>query len=249
MRNEELFSTQASTYAQFRPSYPLALFNSLASLVKHHTIAWDCATGNGQSAQSLAHLFPKVIATDANPRQIKQTVRQPGILYALSHAENAALASHSVNLVTVSQAIHWFNLDLFYAEIKRVVVPGGIIAAWCYAQIDINPAINAIFKHLMDDITGPYWSPRRQMVDEHYRTLPFPFDEINMPPYAIQVNLSLGSLKGYVDSWSATQKFIETRRYNPWDEIENDMLKAWGDPFTLYPAQWPLYLRVGRLPE
>ena len=101
----------------------------------------------------------------------------------------------------------------------------------------------------MDDITGPYWSPRRQLVDEHYRTLPFPFDEINMPSYAIQVNLSLGSLKGYVDSLSATQKFIETRRYNPWDEIEKDNLKAWGDPFTIYPAQWPLYMRVGRLPE
>ncbi len=247
MRNEQLFTRQASVYSQFRPSYPRALFNYLASVVVEQHTAWDCATGNGQSALSLAQLFKRVIATDANINQIKEASHHPNVFYGLSRAEAVPLASHSINLVTVSQAIHWFNLPEFYQEVRRVLKPRGLIAAWCYEGVEINPAVDKPFKRLLNSVTGPYWAPQRQLINAHYQTLPFPFEELTPPSFAINVEMTLDQLKGYAESWSATQKFIEIKEYNPWDEIRVEITRAWGDPAKKYPARWPLYMRVGRV--
>lgn len=246
MRNEALFSTQASAYAQFRPTYPPALFEYLASLAPDHALAWDCATGNGQSAISLAAFFNRVVASDASPNQIAEARAFPKVSYVLSRAEQVPLTGGSIGLITVSQALHWFELDAFYDEVHRLLKPGGVLAVWCYDSIEIAPEINRVFRLLMYDITGPYWSPRRQLVNEHYRSIPFPFQEIDPPDFSIEVNWDLAHMEGYIESWSATQKYKEVIGSHPLDVVRKDLASAWGDPEKVYPVRWPLYFRIGR---
>lgn len=247
MRNEELFSNQASAYAQFRPTYPPALFKYLASLAPDQNIAWDCATGSGQSAIGLASFFSNVIATDASPNQIAEASRHDNVSYVLSRAEQVALVGNSLSLITVSQALHWFELEPFYQEVRRLLRPGGILAVWCYAMIEITPEIDRVFKQLMLDVTGPYWSPRRRLVNDHYRSIPFPFPEINPPEFSIDENWNLAHMEGYIESWSSTQKYKEVKGSHPLDVVRQDLAAAWGDPQKIYPVRWPLYFRIGRL--
>ena len=68
------FSTQAATYAQFRPTYTQSLFDFVLQNVENKGIAWDCATGNGQAAKVLAQHFDKVFATDMSQKQLDITL-------------------------------------------------------------------------------------------------------------------------------------------------------------------------------
>ena len=64
------FSKQADVYAKYRPTYPRDLFDFILSYVANKQAAWDCGTGNGQTAKELAVHFEKVVATDISQKQI-----------------------------------------------------------------------------------------------------------------------------------------------------------------------------------
>lgn len=244
----DLFSKQASLYAQYRPHYPPELFAKLASLAPYCDTVWDCATGNGQAALGLAEHFQKVIASDASAQQLAHARPHPRVSYARGLAERAPLANGTCDMVTVSQAAHWFYLDEFYQEVRRVLKPGGLVALWGYGQFSIDEEIDHILiGHFYNEITEPYWEAGRRFIDEEYRTLPFPFDEIEMPPIEMQACWTLEGVVGLLSSWSAVQKFQRERGYNPITEIWDLLSAAWGDPSTERDIRWPVFMRVGRI--
>lgn len=184
---QDLFSKHADCYAQNRPTYPNELFVYLASLVREHTLAWDVGTGNGQAAVDLANHFAHVIATDPSAEQLSHAPKHYRVSYHVATAEGAGpkegLADSSVDLVTIAQALHWFKFDAFYANVRRVLKPGGVIAAWCYGMNYVTPAVDAAVDRLYK-ITDPYWAAGRKWIDEKYATIPFPFEpagEIGVP--------------------------------------------------------------------
>jgi ubiquinone/menaquinone biosynthesis C-methylase UbiE len=247
MNFEDHFSRQAQTYAQFRPRYPRELFAYLSEQTPEHHLAWDCATGSGQAAQGLVTYYDRVIATDASAAQINNAQPHERITYLVEPAEETSLAPHSVDLVTVAVAVHWFDFERFYQEVRRVVKPGGVIAVWTYHRPQITPEIDSQIAALEDQILGEYWPERIHYLREHYQTLPFPFVEMNSPEFSIEADWNLDQLLGFINTWSAVRRYEEQRGVHPFQMIWEDLLAAWGDPGQARQIRWELYLRMGRV--
>jgi hypothetical protein len=245
MAFKDHFSGHADRYAAFRPTYPATLFGYLASLTPGHDLAWDCATGSGQAALALTPFFRSVAASDASENQIAQARPHEKVRYLVAPAERTPLPDGSVELVTVAQALHWLDLPRFYAEVRRVVHPSGMIAAWCYQLHTIGPEIDAVVRRLYADILGEYWPPERGLVEAGYRTLPFPFQEVAPPPFAMAQAWDLPCLLGYLGTWSSAQRYRAEVGSDPIDLIRADLEAAWGDPTQVREVVWPLHLRVG----
>lgn len=245
MSFKDHFSTQAAGYAEFRPRYPRELFGCITSLAPAKNLAWDCATGSGQAAVGVAEFFEKVIATDASARQIEQAEKHARVTYQVATAEDSGLRSGSVAMITVAQALHWFEHAKFFAEAKRVMQPGGIIAVWGYNLLRIAPAIDALVDRFYYETVGPYWPPERALLEAEYRTIEFPFEEIATPQFAMEAEWSCGQLLGYLRTWSATQKFIEVHNNDPVVPLAASLEEAWGKNGARL-VTWPLSLRVGR---
>ena len=244
---KDYFSAAAAEYATFRPRYPASLFEFVASLPTNRRTVWDCATGNGQAAVPLAEHFDRVIATDASAEQIAHATAHDRVTYRVALADESGLDDASADLVTVAQALHWLPLERFFAEVRRVVVPGGILAVWCYSRLTIDATIDPVIEHYYADLCGPYWSPERALVDQGYRTIAMPIDEVAAPPLWIESRLSLDELAGYVRTWSATRKFAAAIGRDPVIELRDSLLSLWGESETKRLIRWPLHVRAGRV--
>ncbi|MBC2739348.1 class I SAM-dependent methyltransferase [Thiobacillus sp.] len=246
------FSSASDRYAAYRPDYPAALFAWLASLCPRPGtsaecgIAWDCATGSGQAALGLAPYFRQVVATDASAEQIRHAQPHPAIDYRVAPAEASGLAKHSIDLITVAQAAHWFDLPRFYAEATHVLKPGGVLALWGYGRMVLPGKMDTPFRHFYAETVGPYWPPERALVDDGYRSLDFPFTEIEAPGFLIEVEWNLPRLAAYLSTWSAVKRFQDARGHDPLPALMAELTPLWGDVNTAKTLQWPLFLRVGR---
>lgn len=209
------FSRQADLYARYRPVYPEKLFDFMLEKAPGREIAWDCATGNGQTATVLGRYFKQVWATDISRKQIDHATVADNIIYSVQPAEQTDFADHSVDLVTVSQALHWFNFEKFYKEVKRVGRPGSWLAVWAYSLLKIEPDIDAIIEAYHFGTLKDYWDAERKYVDDHYANIPFPFVEITTPSFFIEYNWKLDDVQGYLYTWSALQKFIAAGNDDP----------------------------------
>ncbi len=242
------FSTQSDSYSKYRPGYPLELFDYILKQVKHPTLAWDCATGNGQAAKELSRHFDEVYATDISEKQLNNAVQAPNIIYKKETAEKTLLADASVDLITVAQALHWFDFDLFYAEVKRVSKPGGIIAVWTYSLLSINPEIDALINEYHFNTLKKYWDAERAYVDDGYSTIPFPFKQIGDPGFEIKLRWTIEEPEGYFYTWSAAQKYLVQNGYSPVPELMAEIKKSWPVSEVL-PIRFPIYLKIGRVNE
>jgi SAM-dependent methyltransferase len=244
------FSKQAADYAKFRPRYPHELFEYLGSVAPSRTLAWDCATGNGQAAVELAKVFDRVIATDASEKQISEAQPHERVEYRVAPAEKSGIDSETIDLIMVAQALHWFDLDRFYAEARRVLKPNGVLAASAYNFLHIEPAIDEVVNRYYFEVVGPFWPPERKLV-ERFASLPFPFHEIDPPKFKMTAYWNLEHLVGYLRSWSSTQRFISAKGSDPLKHIADELPGAWGDPQRTRKVIWPLILRVGKkaMPE
>ncbi|MEX2154112.1 MAG: class I SAM-dependent methyltransferase [Gemmatimonadaceae bacterium] len=243
----DLFSRQASTYAAARPSYPDALYRFIVSLVPRRLLAWDCATGNGQAARDLGRYFERVIATDASAEQIAHAANVPNVEYRVAAAEASGLPERSVDLTTVAQALHWLDLDGFAREVRRVTVPGGVVAAWSYGACHAGDDVEELLRDFEHGIVGPYWNAGRRWVDEGYRTIPFPFEEVPVPPFELRVEWSLSQLGEYVKSWSAVARYRRECGEDPVAPLMERMANHWGSAERTRDVTWALGLRVGRV--
>lgn len=239
------FSARSRDYAEFRPVYPAELFRFLASQCAQAKFCWDAATGNGQAAQSLVEHFSHVYASDASANQVQHATPHLRIRYAVEPAEKTALGDGSCDLVTVAQAIHWLRQEDFYAEVRRVLKPGGLIAVWGYGLHSVDDAVDKVVKKFYSEIVGPFWPAERKIIEDKYETLPFPFEKIDTPQYEITADYSLGEMRGYLASWSATQGYIKQHGKNPLEVIASELKEAWGDA-EKRTLRWPIYLKLGK---
>ena len=239
------FSKQAAGYAKFRPRYPRKLFDYLESIAPSRQLAWDCGTGNGQAAVGLASVFDHVIATDASEKQIANAQTHERVEYRVAPAENSGIRSETIDLIMVAQALHWFDLDLFYAEARRVLKPDGILAASAYNLLHIEKTIDEVVNRYYHDVVGPFWPPERRLV-EQFAGLPFPFREIEAPKFELTARWNLDHLLGYLRTWSSTQRFIAARQIDPLEQITDGLYSAWGKAGQKRIITWPLIIRIGR---
>jgi SAM-dependent methyltransferase len=243
---EDHFSKQSAQYAQYRPKYPDEIYAYLASIAAGCSLAWDCGTGNGQAAIGLAKYFDKVHATDASANQISLAYPHDKVDYRVEPAEHVSLRDSSVDLITVAVAIHWFNFDDFYPEVRRVLKPDGVLAAWTYNSIEISPQIDPLIWHYYREIVGEYWPERIRYIEQRYETIPFPFEEITPPSFAMEINWNLIQLAGFLDSWSATQRYKAQKGQHPLEIIWPELTAAWGNENESRLIRWPLHFRIGR---
>lgn len=245
MNFKDHFSKQSADYAKFRPRYPQDLYDFVLSHVQTKNIAWDVATGNGQVALVLAEHFNKVIATDASENQIKHATQHPKVNYIVSAAENSGLPNGVCDLITVGQALHWFDFEKFFEEVKRVAKPGCFFAAWGYRIHSISPEIDVLTKKFDEELVGPYWPKERMYVDAHYENISFPFKPIETPPFTLKWKWNMYELLGYLSTWSSTQLYMKAKQHNPLELIEKDLLTAWGNPETEREILWAIYFKAG----
>jgi len=246
MNFKDHFSTESDRYRQFRPRYPQELFEFLAKISPDSHRAWDCATGNGQTASFLVRYFKEVIATDASSNQIDSAEKIAGVEYRVEKSENTSIESASVDLITVSQAIHWFNLDKFEMEVKRVLKNGGVLAAWTYGLTFVNPQIDSLVSELCYSILDSYWPPERKMIDEGYSGIKFSLEELEPPTFQMSTYWNFDQFTGYLSTWSAVKRYREATQIDPLSLICEAMLSHWGNREDVLLVSWPLSLRVWR---
>lgn len=244
---KDLFSNQASLYAQYRPNYPRELYEYILQYVNNRACAWDCATGNGQAAIELAQYFDQVMATDISEKQLQQAQSHEKITYSVSIAEQTPFADNSFDCITVAQAYHWFQFEAFGKEVKRIAKPGAVVAIWGYSLATCDDiAIDALMKTFYRETVGAWWDKERRYVDDHYTTVPFPFEPLPTKEFQINVQWNRQQLTGYFNTWSSVQHFIKANQYNPVDELAIEMAEGWPDDNdrSFY---FPLFLRLGRV--
>jgi SAM-dependent methyltransferase len=241
------FSQSAALYALHRPSYPASLFQWLADNVPVRQRAWDCGTGSGQAAVAVASHFNEVIATDPSHAQLLHAVKAERVHYAAMTAENSALRDASVNLITVAQALHWFDLPRFYREVERILAPGGMLAVWTYGLLSITPEIDVLIKSFYKGTLGGYWPAERALVDAGYAGIDFPFTERSAPGFEMERNWTLAHLAGYMDTWSAVARYRKANGESPVGRFVATLEPLWGAADTTRRVTWPLELRVGSI--
>jgi Methyltransferase domain len=239
------FTPLAERYAAFRPAQPGEVIAYAASLAPRHDLAWDCATGNGQAAIGLAAAFARVVATDASAAQIAHALAHPRVTYRVAPAEASGLPDASVDLVTVAEALHWFDLGAFYREVQRVAARGAAIVVWSYGFMHVDdPAVDPLLEELSRETLGPDWPPEVRLIEEGYRTIPFPFDEVTPPAFTMTASWTLPQLLGYVRTWSALPRHQRRTGRDPVAGLEPRLLRAWPDPAPRV-VRWPLGVRAG----
>ncbi len=239
------FSEQAKTYAKYRPVYPVELYQYILALVNERNAVWDCGTGNGQVANILANHFKEVMATDISDNQLKNTLPRKNIQYTKQRAEKTNFPNQYFDLITIGQAIHWFDFKAFYEEVQRVAKPESLIAVFGYGLLRIE-GINNELDHFYYNIIGAYWNKERRYIDEAYQTIPFPFEESPIEKdFYIKDNWQIENLEGYLNSWSSVRRFIKQKGFNPVKPFIEQLQKKWNSGSK--PVIFPILLRIGKI--
>ena len=244
MERKDFFSRQSKTYAAFRPTYPRELYDFIFHHVRGRNAAWDCATGNGQVARYLSPHFTEVYATDISQSQIDEAFMAENIFYSLSPAEKTSFPDHGFDLITVGQALHWFNFDEFYREVRRTATRNGLLAVWGYALLTVDPVIDDLFLDFYKNTTGPYWDKARHLVENEYRDIPFPFKQIACPQLTIKATWTLDQFAGYLNSWSAIQNYIRMHGNNPVGAFTEKLRSVWKAE-TVREVTFPIFMKLG----
>jgi SAM-dependent methyltransferase len=247
MAFKDYFSGHAASYRAARPTYPPELFAWLASQCAERQLAWDAGCGNGQASVALTEHFDDVYASDPSHEQIAHAIQHPDVAYRVEPAEECGISDHTCDLVLIAQALHWVDLDRFYAEVRRVLKPGGVVAAVSYGLMRVNAALDHHVDKLYHGILGPYWPAERKLVDEGYRSLPFPFTPIEAPPFAMKHDWTFAEWLAYIETWSALQRCRKETGHDPLAAARDLFLADWGDANMRHTVAWPLALRVGRV--
>lgn len=242
------FTPFAATYARARPRYPAELYDWLASLCERRELAWDAATGNGQAAIGLAERFSRVIATDISSGQIGHAAPHPRVEYRVASAERSGLAGASVDLAAVATAIHWLPIEPFLAEVKRVVKPGGVFAAWTYHLGTCDPPFRDPIRRFYWDVARPHFAPNVAIVDEGYRTLDFPGVRIEAPDFRVVSDWTLAETLDFLRSWSGLAEHRAKTGVDLVAAFEPELATLWDDPATTRRFCMPVVLEARRLP-
>ena len=242
-----MFGGHAKLYAEARPIYPQEIYTYIASLCAKTDAVWDCATGTGQAALPLAEIFTKVYATDINEKQIAVAESRKNISYSVASAENTGFADESFDLVTVAQALHWFDYENFWLEIERVLKPSGVFVAWGYDWTKINFDIDFKIEKNLFDLLTDYWNPKARILWGGYKPekVSFPYELIETPSFTIDLHWNLDQLFQYFLSWSSTQVYIKDNGTDLIENAKQEVQNVWGNPEKTKLIQWPIHMLVG----
>ncbi|KAI3943177.1 hypothetical protein MKW92_015936 [Papaver armeniacum] len=258
----DLFDKQAKEYSMTRPTYPDELFEFITSKTPNHDLVWDVGTGSGQAAVRLAEIYKNVVATDTSSQQLAFAIKNQNIRYqqtstnmSKSELERDVAKQETVDLITVAQALHWFDLTTFYQHVNWVLrKPHGVLAVWCYTTPEVDDSVDAIFQLLYKE-SAPYWDPARKLVDDkYYESIHFPFQPVegmdHTGPYRFVTKslMDLDMYFTYIRSWSAYQtarsKNVELLR----EELVDEFKRAWGGSGVIRKeVRYPIYLIMGRV--
>ena len=241
---KDLFSANSQLYQQARPSYPISVMQEIMKHVSEHHFAWDCGAGSGQFTQLLAPYFDYVVATDVSADQLQHAPYFKNVSYQVQPAEHTTFAARSFDLITVAQAIHWFDFDAFYKEVHRTLKPDGILAVVGYGLIQVqDPIIHTLIQDLYFKILNGYWDPERRYIDENYSSIPFPFEALAVPEFNMQYQWSAAQLLNYIQTWSAVKHYQQQNQRNPLQALEACLELQTGH----LRVEFPVLLRLGRL--
>lgn len=248
----------ADLYAKFRPTYPPALYDAILEYMGPEAprgVAVDIATGSGQAALDLARYFRTVLALDASEAQVKKAPVVPNVEFRVGEAEATGLPDESADCVSVAQALHWFNLPVFYCEAHRVLRPGGVLAAWGYATCALGvPALDDAVRVLYDGDLGAYWSPKRRLVDAEYAGLePTNFRDVTRVTLPLVKPMTVRDFLGYLTTWSSYQDWRKATAGTGVPDVITDKLysafraaDASLDPDTMLTVTWPVFTILAR---
>lgn len=246
MRTDKLFADKAALYAQARPSYPNELFDFIASLCTEKKVAWDCATGNGQAAQHLSQVFERVEATDISEEQISNGFGASNISYSVQTAERTSFKDNQFDLVSVAQALHWFDYERFWPEVSRVLKPDGVFVTFAYNWHQVQPEIDTLVqKHLLD-IIDDYWPPQNQLLWDGYRNVDFPFVPLKAPAINLTCEWNANQFLQYLHTWSATRLCMQDIGMAFFEVFSAELKKAWGDHEEVKTITSPLVIIAGK---
>lgn len=239
------FSTIAARYAAYRPRYPQALADALAERCERHDLAWDAGCGNGQLSVALAQRFAHVIATEPSQEQLAAATAHPRVEYSREPAERSSLAPASADLAVAAQAAHWFDWPRYVAEVERVARPGALVALVSYGILHLSGDVEPIVAHYYREVVHPYWPPGREHVENGYRDLAWPWPAVEAPALAMTAEWTREELVGYVATWSATVKMIETVGPAGFEALGSALAAVWPDQ-ERRTVTWPLAVRLAR---
>jgi SAM-dependent methyltransferase len=241
------FSEHSEQYARARPAYPDELFDAITLDLTNRHLAWDCGTGNGQAAVKLSKHFDRVHATDPSPQQLRNATQVENVKYSIGQAEESDLLPQSVDLVLVAQALHWFDRDRFYAEVRRVLQPDGRLVIVGYDWVYISGEVDRVLSQTLLEPIRPFWAKNDELVFDGYRTIEFPFAETRLPPVAMHLEWDLTQLLAYICSLSSTRAAIRELGDEFVQQAQITLAGVWGDPSSRRHAVMPLHTRCGHL--
>ena len=243
---KDLFSSGSQLYQVARPSYPVHVIQEILKHVPSTQFAWDCGAGSGQLTQLLAPYFDHVVATDISADQLQQAPYFENVSYQVQSAEHTSFAEQSFDLITVAQAIHWFNFEQFYAEVKRTLQPHGVLAVVGYGLIQATDvALQAAIEQLYFKTLKGYWDAERRYIDEAYQSIPFPFEEITTPELSMLFQWSGAQLLDYLNTWSALKHYRAKNSDDPLFEL-NAFFELEQNTRRIVEVRFPIFLRLGR---
>ncbi len=239
------FSHDSAGYAAHRPTYPEQLAEWLARESPARTLAWEAGCGSGQLSPLLAGRFERVLATDASAQQIAAASAHPRVEYRVAPAEASALPDRCADLVVAAQAAHWFELERFYAEARRVARPGALLALVSYGKTRIAPDLDPLIDEFHDHTLAGHWPPERAHVVDGYARLSFPFERLAVPELAIEREWGIEELLAYVRTWSGVVALLRAGKAAELERFEVRLRALWGARRLV---RWPLTLLAARLP-
>lgn len=241
------FSQGGQKYSQYRPEYPPELARFLAEISPRTHKALDVGCGTGQLTRTLSAYFASVTGIDPSEDQLKNVSPEPGITYLHSTAESLPGNLCDYDLITVAQAAHWFHLEEFYREVRRVASPDAIIALISYGVLNIEGEVGTRFEKLYYEEIAHLWPPERKLVDSGYKELYFPFQELEVPDLKIEAEWNLQALLGYISTWSAVRQAQQKGQAHLFARFADELAMIWGDPESCRKMSWPLNIRIGKV--
>jgi len=243
---QDHFSESSDLYKTFRPEYPQAIYDWIIEECSERITAWDCGTGNGQVAKGLSPLFSKVIASDISQEQIDQAHRAANIFYFKSRSEHTGFFESSFDLITVAQALHWYDHTAFSKEVNRVLKTKGLLAVWGYHLLRINSKIDLIIDHFYQEIVGPYWAPERKHVDQRYENIQLDLSLLKSSnDMFIELDWDRNQFFGYLSTWSASKTYTSKNQKNPIELIQSRIESNWGEG-EIMKVRFPLFAKLYR---
>ncbi len=184
-----------------------------------------------------------------SPKQLSQAKPHPQIRYSVQLAEETTFADNSFSLITVAQALHWFNFEQFWPEVQRLLKPGGIFAAWSYGFPELEPQLDVILQTQLLDLLKPYWAPQNQLAIDGYQTIVLPLQELEAPAFRLAPQWILTQVLAYFQTSSATKKAIAQEGETFWEQFATMFEQAWRNVSTPKAISMNISLRITQVPK